>query len=200
VLGPNAVAAVLTATTGPAIFMCTLHAQQVRGIPPAAAGLLFAPVNLAVIAGSLLGPRVVAHAGPRRTMAGGLVAVGVGALALHAISTDAPAVVSLLGGFVVLGLGLGVASVASTARGTDALGDADQGLASALLSTSAQLGTALGLAVILPIAAARTEALGNSPAAHVAGYELGFDVAAALAVATAAVVITVRSRSRVTAR
>ena len=72
VLGPNAVAAVLTATTGPAIFSCTLHAQQVLHIPAATTGLLFAPVNLAVIAGSLLGPRAVARSGPRLTMAGGL--------------------------------------------------------------------------------------------------------------------------------
>jgi EmrB/QacA subfamily drug resistance transporter len=200
VLGPNAVAAVLTATTSPAIFMCTLHAQQVLELPPATAGLLFAPVNLAVIGGSLLGPRVVARAGPRPTMAGGLIAVGAGALALHAIAPDAPAALSLLGGFVVLGLGLGVASVASTARGTDALGEADQGLASALLTTSAQLGTAFGLAVVLPIAAARTEALGGSRAAHVAGYQLGFEIVAAAAIATASAVIAVRSRSRTAAR
>ena len=198
--GPNAVAMVLTATTSPAIFMCTLHAQQVLDIAPAAAGLLFAPVNLAVIAGSLLGPRVVSKAGERRTMAGGLIAVGAGALALHAIAPDAAAVTSLLGGFVVLGLGLGIASVASTACGTEALDDADQGLASALLSTSAQLGTALGLAVVLPVATARTAALGDSPAAHVAGYELGFDLVAALAIATAVIVITTRSRSRTAAR
>ena len=200
VLGPNAVAAVLTATTSPAIFMCTLHAQQVLDIAPATAGLLFAPVNLAVIAGSLLGPRVVSHAGPRPAMAGGLFAVAAGALALCAIAPDAPALTTLPAGFVVLGLGLGVASVASTTRGTDALESADQGLASALLTTSAQLGTAFGLAVFLPIAAARTEALGGSPAAHVAGYELGFELVAVLAIVTAVSVITVRSRSRITAR
>ena len=120
VLGPNAVAAVLTATTGPPIFMCTLHAQQILGLPPATAGLLFAPVNLAVIAGSLLGPRVVAATGEQAAMAGGLLAVAGGALALTAIAPDAPALPTMLGGFVVLGLGLGVASVASTARGTAA--------------------------------------------------------------------------------
>ena len=40
--------------------LCTLHAQQVLGLSPAAAGLLFPPFNAAVIAGSFLGPRVVA--------------------------------------------------------------------------------------------------------------------------------------------
>jgi hypothetical protein len=81
-------------------------------------------------------------------------------------------------------VGLGVASVASTAQGTAALEPARQGLASGLLTTSAQVGTALGLAVIVPLAAARADALGAAPAAQVAGFELGFAVAAALAAGT----------------
>jgi EmrB/QacA subfamily drug resistance transporter len=200
VLGSNGVAAVLTATTGPPIFLCTLHAQQILGMAPTTAGLLFAPVNLAVIAGSFGGPRVIAAIGERAAMAGGLAAVAAGALALRAIAPGAAALPSMLGGFVTLGLGLGVASVASTARGTEAFEAGDQGLASALLATSAQLGTALGLAIVLPIAAARTDALGGSPQAHVAGYELGFILAAAAALAAAAGVIAVRSRATASAR
>ena len=171
VLGPNAVAAVLTATTSPAIFLCILHAQQILDIAAGDDG------RAAVRARQPRGDRgLAARPAPRlprrpaAVMAAGLLAVAAGALALCAIADDAPALTSLPVGFVVLGLGLGVASVASTTRGTDALGAADQGLASALLATSAQLGTAFGLAIFLPIAAARTEALGNSPAAHVAGY------------------------------
>jgi MFS family permease len=203
VLGPNLVAAALTGATTPPMLLCTLHAQHVLGLGPAAAGLLFPPFNLAVVAGSLLGPRVAAAIGEQRAMAGGLLAVAAGALALHAIAPDAPALPSLLGGFVLLGGGLGVASVASTARGTAALDADDQGLASALLATSAQLGTALGLAIVMPIAAARAHALGGGPAAQVAGYELGFDLAAGLAAGAAAAVAIARRRRRaelVTAR
>jgi hypothetical protein len=87
---------------------------------------------------------------------------------------------------VLLGAGLGVASVASTARGTAALPGADQGLASGLLSTSAQVGTVLGLALIVPVAAARTAALGGGAAGEVGDYELGFVLSAAIAVAAAA--------------
>jgi len=197
VAGPNAVAAVLTATTTPPLFLCTLHAQDVLGLAPAVAGLLFPPVNLAVVAGSLAGPHVMAVVGERRAMAGGLLAVAAGALALHAIAPGAPALPSLLGGFVLLGAGLGVASVASTARGTAAVDGAHQGLASGMLNTSAQVGTALGLAVVIPLASARTDALGGGPQAQVAGFELGFVLAAALAgVAAAAVAIGARRASR----
>jgi EmrB/QacA subfamily drug resistance transporter len=187
-VGPNAVAMVITATTSPAAFLCTLHVQHVLGLPPATAGLLFPPLNLAVVAGSLAGPRIAARVGERPAMSGGLLTVAAGALALHAIAADAPALSSLLGGLVLMGAGLGVASVASTACGTAALGAADQGLASGMLTTTAQLGTAFGLAIIVPIASARTQALGGGPRAQVAGYELGFDLAAVLAAAGAAAV------------
>ena len=104
VAGPNVVAAVITATTTPPLFLCTLHVQNVLGLAPGAAGLLFPPVNLAVVAGSLGGPSVAAAVGERRAMTGGLLAVAAGALALLAIAPGAPALPSLLGGFVLLGL------------------------------------------------------------------------------------------------
>ncbi|MBE2320607.1 MFS transporter [Solirubrobacter sp. CPCC 204708] len=140
VLSPNAVAAVLTATTTPIALLCVLHVQQDLGLSPATAGLLFPPFNLAVIGASLLGPR-------RGAIPGGLAAIGAGGLAL-AIS---PAIPVMLVAFVVMGAGLGLASVASTAQGTAAVDASDQGLASALLATSAQLGTAFGLALFLPL-------------------------------------------------
>ena len=186
---PNLVALVLTATTTPPMFLCTLHAQDVLGLGPVAAGLLFPPFNLAVVAGSLAGPRVTAVAGERRTMAGGLLGVAAGALALLAIGPHVPALPSLLGGFLLLGAGLGVASVASTAQGTAALDGGRQGLASGLLTTSAQLGTALGLAVVVPLAAAHTAALGGGSGAQVAGFELGFVIAAAVAAAAGLAVL-----------
>jgi MFS family permease len=184
----NLVAAVLTAATTPPMFFATLHAQQVLGLSPTAAGLLFPPFNIAVIAGSLAGPRVAGALGERQAMVAGLAAVAAGALALLAIAPGAPALPSLLGGFLLMGTGLGVASVASTARGTAAAPAGVQGLASGLLSTSAQVGTVLGLAIMVPIAAARTAALDGGHAAAVAGYELGFMLAAALALTSALVV------------
>ena len=192
VVEPNLVAAVLTGTTTPPMFFCTLHAQHVLGLDPVTAGLLFPPFNLAVIAGSLVGPRVMAAFGERRAMAGGLLAVAAGAVALLAIAPGAPPVPTLLGGFVAMGSGLGVASVASTARGTAALAGPDQGLASGLLATSAQVGTVLGLATLVPIAAARTATLGAGKAAEVSGYKTGFMLAAAIA-ATAGIAVAMRT-------
>jgi hypothetical protein len=55
--------------------------------------------------------------------------------------------------------------VASTGAGIAALDAEQQGLASGILATAAQLGTALGLATIVPLAAARADALGAGAAA-----------------------------------
>jgi MFS family permease len=190
VAAPNLVALVLTATTTPPMLLCTLHAQRVLGLDPVAAGLLFPPFNLAVVAGSLAGPRVAAAIGRHGAMAAGLGGVAAGALVLRGIGTDGMTLHVLVGGFALMGGGLGIASVASTALGTEALDTARQGVASGLIATSAQVGTALGLAVIVPLAAAGAP----GAAAQVAGYRVGFTVAAAVAGLAAFVLVASRRR------
>jgi MFS family permease len=198
VAGPNAVAAVLTAATTPPMLLCTLHAQHLLGLAPATAGLRSRPST-----SRWSRARSPARAWSRPWAAAAPWPAGCSwsppARWPCARSRPDPAVPSLVGGFVLLGAGLGVASVASTAAGTAALDGAHQDLASGLLSTSAQVGTAVGLAVVVPLASARTDALGGGPQAEVAGFELGFTLAAALAgVAAVAVLVAARRPSRVT--
>src|SRR5215212_4692203 len=184
-LGANRVALVLTAATTPPMLLCTLYVQQVLGYPPAEAGLVFPPFNLAVIGGSLLGPRLVARLGPRATMVCGLLAIGAGAVCFLGISRHGGGYLwYLIPGFVLMGSGLGCASVASTASGIAAADGALQGLASGLLNSAAQIGTVLGLAILIPLSAARSEALaGTVPAgaALVEGFRLAFFGAAGIA-------------------
>jgi MFS family permease len=173
----NGVAAVLTATTTPAMLLAVLYQQEVLHRSALEAGLWCTPFNVAVIAGSLFG----AHGRGRPAMAGGLAVVGAGAIALTALSPAALAVA-----FVLMGAGLGRAAVASTASGTAALPEAAQGIASGVLNAAAQVGTALGLASFVPLAAA-------------AGFRLALAAAAALALAAALAVATgspARSRRR----
>ena len=85
-------------------------------------------------------------------------------------------VLAVLPAFAAMGAGLGVASVASTAAGTAAAGRTREGVASGLLNTAAQVGTALGVAVVLSVAAA-------------AGQHVAFGGAAVLAFAAAALAL-----------
>jgi EmrB/QacA subfamily drug resistance transporter len=183
-VGAALVAFALTAATAPVGVLVTLYLQNTLGYPASFAGLAGLPFSLCVIAGSMLGGRISGRIGGRVTMSLGLAVVAVSALVTAGISAEG-GVAYVLAGAALSGLGLGCASVASTARGTSAVEEGMRGLASGFMNTSAQVGTALGLAALLTLAATRTAALydGAESAAEalVAGYRLAFLVAAGVA-------------------
>jgi EmrB/QacA subfamily drug resistance transporter len=183
-VGAALVAFALTAATAPVGVLVTLYLQNTLGYPASFAGLAGLPFSLCVIAGSMLGGRISGRIGGRVTMSLGLAVVAVSALLTAGISAEG-GVAYVLAGAALSGLGLGCASVASTARGTSAVEEGKRGLASGFMNTSAQVGTALGLAALLTLAATRTAALydGAESAAEalVAGYRLAFLVAAGVA-------------------
>jgi MFS family permease len=160
-VGASLVAVLLTGVTTPVALFSVLYLQDVLGYPPALAGVTVAPISVAVVAGSLAGSRLIGagRLGADRTMAAGLLGVALGAGGLATMATPGGLPPAMVAGFVLSGLGLGVASVASTAKGTAAVPPARQGLASGVLNTAAQVGTALGLAVLVTVASARTGAL-----------------------------------------
>jgi EmrB/QacA subfamily drug resistance transporter len=183
-VGAALVAFAITAATAPVGVLVTLYLQNTLGYPASFAGLASLPFSLCVIAGSMLGGRISGRIGGRVTMSLGLAVVAVSALLTAGISAEG-GVAYVLAGAALSGLGLGCASVASTARGTSAVEEGKRGLASGFMNTSAQVGTALGLAALLTLAATRTAALydGAESAAEalVAGYRLAFLVAAGIA-------------------
>lgn len=191
---PNLVAFVNTATTSASGTLVALVAQQSLGLSARATGVVLLPFSLAVIGGSVLGSRLLTR-GARTGMAAGLGLVAAGTVVLAAASA-AGAPLALVAGVALSGLGLGWAAVASTAAATAALPAHQQGLASGLVNTAAQLGTAIGVAVLLTIAALRTETLlGDGVMAGqalVAGFTTALLVAAALAALGAAAAVMIR--------
>ena len=143
--------AVTTASTG-ALFACLLYLQGAGGLGPAQTGLLYAPFNVAVIAGSAAGTRAVGRRGVRAGATGGLLAIAGGAAGLIALPGLSEAVA--LPAFALMGLGVGCAAVAATQAGTASVGEGRGGLVSGLLNTAAQLGNALGVSAFVLLAAA----------------------------------------------
>ena len=185
--GSSLVSFALTATTSAAAVIGTLYLQNVLSYSPTATGLAYAPFSIAVVVGSLLGSRSVAGVGPKWTMTVGLTAVSV-AMVLSSRIAITDGLPYLMAGIVLSGLGLGCAAVASTAAGVSAVGDDERGLASGLLNAAAQIGTAIGIAVLGTVAAARTGIIAGdraSVAAVVTGYQFAFLVAAGIAVVSA---------------
>jgi len=185
--GSALVAFANTATTSAVGILATLYLQEVLDFSPTLAGLLGLPLSLSVVAGSFLGSRLTGTLGARRTMALGLLGICAATLVTAGISAEAGVTYVVLGA-ALSGFALGCSAVASTTRGTSAVDAGERGLASGLLNSSAQVGTALGVAILFTIAAARTGALSGvepAPQALVEGYRLAFFVGAALAVAGA---------------
>jgi MFS family permease len=138
-----------TATTSSAVTLVTLHLQGIDHVSAAAAGLLLLPFSLAVVGGAAVAAPFLRRWSPRAALATGLAFVAVGILALVPLDGAAVAVPFCL---AWCGAGLGLASVAANGAGTD-VPAALAGIAAGVLNTAAQVGTAIGVAVILLVAA-----------------------------------------------
>jgi MFS family permease len=198
-VGANLVAFLLTGVTSPGAVLGTLYLQRILGYSPTAAGIAFVPFSLLVIAGSVAGSRLIGRIGAGATMVSGLIAVGAAMVVISGISVEGGEAY-VVTGVALSGLGLGSASVASTAAGTSAASSHKQGLVAGLLNTAAQVGHAVGIAVLVTVAAARTDALAGggepTPADFVSGFRLAFYVGATIAiVGVLAALLRVNERS-----
>jgi MFS family permease len=158
--------------------LATLYLQQARHRSPLSAAAALVPFSVAVVVGSTLAAPAMSRLAPRRVAGLGLavIAVAVGVLAATAESTVAlPACVALGG------LGLGLSAVAATTLGTD-VAQAWRSAASGIINTAAQLGTAIGTAVLLLVADATTGTTGHGASGPVVAWVAAAVIALAGAV------------------
>jgi MFS family permease len=179
-----------TLTTSSALTLATLYLQNTRGHSPLAAGLMLLPFSVAVIAGSALAAPGLARWPPQRLVCAGLAAIAVSDAALipAASSTWALPICVAAGG-----AGIGLSSVAATRLGTSVPVVA-RGTASGIINTAAQLGTALGIAALLLVAALSTGI--PEPGSPVPAIAWGI---AALIALTGAIIFGLSSASEATA-
>jgi MFS family permease len=173
-----------TATTSGVATLITLYLQGTLGRSPLAAAATLLPLSLSVMAGSAVAARLIVQRARERVTAAGLALVGAGI----ALPLPAPTSAVLVGtGMAVVGFGLGVSAVATTSMGTD-VPDRSRATASGLINTSAQLGTAIGTALVLLVAASTTGRAGPGSGAP----SLAWALPAVLAVVAAAVFARLR--------
>ena len=171
------------------IFVLMQFLQLVLGYEPLAAGAALAPMAVMMVGVAPRVPRLVERVGVRPV---GPVGLGLMALGLTLISTmDAGSSYwPLLGGGLVLGLGMALATAPATTLIVDSLPERKQGVASAVNDAAREVGGALGIAVLGSVVADHVGQLGPSmdPTAFVDGFHAGLLVAAAvLGVAAVAV-------------
>ena len=179
----------------------TLFMQRVLGFSPLQAGLAFLPQTILIAAGAQVTARLVPKFGPRPLIvAGSLVAAG-GLYWMSRVTPDATFLAGLLGPYLLIGLGMGLAVTPIAVAGTAGVPREQAGLASGLLNTSRTVGASIGLATLATLAATRTtQALGalsstpgrtSAAAALTDGYTLAFTVAAIVLLVTAAVAVAI---------
>jgi DHA2 family methylenomycin A resistance protein-like MFS transporter len=178
------------------VFFNTLYFQAVQGWSPLQAGLRSLPNTLAVVVSAPLAGRLASRYGYRVPVGAGLLLAAAALWALTGIEVGTP-YTQLWWKLAMLGAGLGLSISPATAAGVAAMPGAQAGVASAVITTSRQVGGALGVAVLGAVAAARYGGATPEadPAAFLAGVHAAYLVAAAaLGAGAVAAVLFLRPR------
>jgi MFS family permease len=140
-------------------------------------------MTVVLIVGGLASRKLVPIVGPRLLLVIGGLITAVGIAWLAGVTTHPAYLTHILGPTLVAGLGMSLMLLAVTLVGTTGVTHKDAGAAAGLLNTSRQLGGAIGLAVLVTVAATSTSHAirhSGSLAALVHGYHVAFLVDAGI--------------------
>jgi EmrB/QacA subfamily drug resistance transporter len=184
-LVPNVLQAFLGASLISTFFLLTLYIQQVLGYTPLEAGLAYLPLAAAVASATLVAERLLPRLGARPIAAAGLAIASVGLVVLSRAPVAGDYLTDVLPALLPLGFGAGLSFVSITNAALARVDEDAAGLASGLLSTSAQIAGALAIAILVAVVSERSSDLigsGSAPlAAQVGGFQLAFMITAVVA-------------------
>jgi predicted MFS family arabinose efflux permease len=141
------VAFAISATVIGMIIYLSLYIQNTLGYSPVQAGLRFLPLSLVSFAAALLTGRLIGTVA-MRVLLGVAMAAAAAGLASMAHLTATSSWLVLLPGLILAGIGLGITSTGLSSAALAAVEPARAGMASGLVSTLRQVGTATGVAVL----------------------------------------------------
>jgi len=153
--GASAIAVCLFAAIGGFLFLNTLYLQDVRGLSPLDAGLYTLPMAGMMFVSAPISGRLVARFGARPSLVVGASAVLISALMLTRLSPST-ATGYLFVAYLIFGLGSGLMNPPITNTAVSGMPPAQAGVAAAVASSSRQVGTTLGVAVLGAVAEGRS--------------------------------------------
>jgi EmrB/QacA subfamily drug resistance transporter len=145
------------------LFLTTLYLQEVRGYSPLHAGVALIPMAALMMILSPLSGKLVGRRGPRPSLllgGSGLLLAGL----LSAIPAGEPSDLRLFAGYALVGAGLGWLNAAITNTAVAGMPREQAGVAAAVASTTRQLGSALGVAIIGTVIAEHVTTIAAGPA------------------------------------
>ena len=145
--GATVIAVCAFGSLGGFLFLNTLYLQDVRGYSPLHAGLYTLPMALMTLILAPISGRLTGSRGPRIS----LVVAGVGFIVSSLMLTQLTATTSfawLALPYLVFGIGFGMVNAPITNTAVSGTPRSQAGVASAVASTSRQVGQSLGVAVV----------------------------------------------------
>jgi EmrB/QacA subfamily drug resistance transporter len=136
------------------LFLSSLYLQETRGLTPSHAGLCLLPIAGALVVCAPLSGRLIGAGHIRSTLVVAGIALTAAAALLVDLGPDTP-LGRIVGAFALLGIGLGLVNPPITNAAVSGMPRRQAGVASALASTSRQIGATLGIALSGTIASAR---------------------------------------------
>lgn len=137
-------------------FFTTLYLQEILGYTPIKTGVSFLVVPVAIAIAATNGPRLIKRVGYKPILMIAPLIVSSGLFWVSHLPVNGTFWGNVAPGMILLGFGMGATFVSVTIAATTGVPQHEAGLASGLLTTSQQIGGALGLAVLTGIATSAT--------------------------------------------
>jgi EmrB/QacA subfamily drug resistance transporter len=145
--GATLIAVCSFAALGGFLLLATIYLQDVRGYSALHAGLFMLPMAAMTAISSPLSGRIVGTRGPRLPLVGAAVGLCASAATLAGLASGSPAS-QIIAGYLLFGLGFGLVNAPVTNTAMAGLPRSQAGVAAAIASTSRQVGSSLGVAVV----------------------------------------------------
>ena len=136
------------------LFLNSLYLQEARGFTALHAGLLTLPMAAMTVVFAPLSGWIVGNRGPRLPLVVAGCMLTISGLVLSRL-TDDTSTLALLGGYLIFGIGFGMLNSPITNAAVSGMPRSQAGVAAAIASTSRQVGTSLGVAIVGSVLTAR---------------------------------------------
>ena len=137
-------------------FLATLSMQNVLGYSALRTGFAFVPMGISAIVSATVSSEFTTRFGSKRIFSLGTVVAGTGLWLLSHIDPGGSYLTEVLPGLIVFGVGLPMCFVSSTIASQSGVTIADAGASSGLVNAVGQIGSSIGLAVVVTVASARS--------------------------------------------
>lgn len=145
-------------------FFITQYLQLVKGFTPFTAGVAFMPMTVVNFIAAIQAQRLSRKWGNTRLLSYGLMITFAGIFCLTYVTADTDYLTGIALPMILIGIGQGLAFAPMTVFGVHDVNTKDTGAASGLINVSHQMGSSLGLGILVVIFETSVRSTADTPA------------------------------------